>query len=282
MNNEDIKFRVIPREELKCIWMATGLISYKLCDRHYQCEDCPFDQAMRNEAVTKNGFRESETDCEERAPANDSSIQIDATVFYHVNHCWIRVKTPEKVKIGIDPFFARFILEPKVIIMPEVGDFIERGDYFAHIIRENKILPVSFPLSGSIRLSNLNLKKKPKLITSDPLGEGWLVEVKPENLEHDLKYLLFGGKVLSWYQKEERELIALRNSMLKDAGKDLGPTMQDGGTRMGCLENLLNPEQYSQILDFFINRAEGFKKSVQKTRKKPSPPERQKYKTKIE
>lgn len=31
----------------KCIWMASGVVTYKLCDFEYNCEACPFDQALR-------------------------------------------------------------------------------------------------------------------------------------------------------------------------------------------------------------------------------------------
>lgn len=30
-----------------CVWMSAGLVAYKLCDRGFECESCPFDQAMR-------------------------------------------------------------------------------------------------------------------------------------------------------------------------------------------------------------------------------------------
>lgn len=32
---------------LPCVWMSAGLVAYKLCDRGFECESCPFDQAMR-------------------------------------------------------------------------------------------------------------------------------------------------------------------------------------------------------------------------------------------
>ena len=254
MDKKDTTFHLIPREEQKCIWMVTGLISYKLCDRNYHCEDCPFDQAMRNEAFTKDDYRESEIDFEEELLENVSSLQIDGSVFYHLNHCWIKVENPEKVKVGVDHFLAQFIVNPMVIILPQIGDFITQGKYFAHIIQKKNILPVIFPINGYIEASNLHLRKKPKLITSDPLGKGWLVKVKPDNLVNDLKYLLFGKKAILWYQKEERELTALRDSMLKQTQRNLGLTMQDGGNKISCLGDMLTPEQYSQILDSFITK----------------------------
>jgi hypothetical protein len=35
-------------DPVKCVWMLAGVVSYKLCDRHYDCESCLFDQAMRS------------------------------------------------------------------------------------------------------------------------------------------------------------------------------------------------------------------------------------------
>jgi len=31
----------------KCVWMESGVVNYKLCDFEYNCEACPFDQALR-------------------------------------------------------------------------------------------------------------------------------------------------------------------------------------------------------------------------------------------
>ncbi len=41
-------YPLIPEGENKCVWMKTGLVSYKLCDKNYHCDACPFDRAMRN------------------------------------------------------------------------------------------------------------------------------------------------------------------------------------------------------------------------------------------
>ncbi len=39
---------------LKCIWMECGYVEYKLCDRNYDCENCPFDKAIKKERdITK-------------------------------------------------------------------------------------------------------------------------------------------------------------------------------------------------------------------------------------
>ena len=36
-----------PQRFDKCVWMESGVVTYKLCDFEYNCEACPFDQALR-------------------------------------------------------------------------------------------------------------------------------------------------------------------------------------------------------------------------------------------
>ena len=257
MSTKIKSFPLIPEEERKCIWMTTGLISYKLCDRNYQCEICPFDQAIKNEESGEGDFQESEGDLMEESLKSDPSARINGSIFYHPDHCWVKVENPEKVRIGIDDLLTQLINNVKVVILPQVGSFTGQGECFAHIIQEDYILPVISPLSGSIQTVNPRLEKEPELITNDPRGEGWLITVKPKHLESDLKNLLFGRKALSWYQREEKEIIARAGLILKHNPQGVGPTMQDGGVRISCLREVLdivNAKQRTQILDFSVAR----------------------------
>lgn len=267
-------YPLIPEEERKCVWMTTGFISYKLCDRSYQCETCPFDQAIKNEEIGEDDLG---TPCGKVSPweengvegslKNDSSTRIHGAIFYHPDHCWVQVETPEKVKVGIDDLLAQLMMDVKVVILPQVGSFSGQGECCAHIIQNDYILPVISPLSGSIQTVNSRLKKEPELVTADPRGEGWLFTIKPQNLESDLKKLLFGRKALLWYQREEKEIIARTDSILKHNPEALGPTLQDGGVPIDCLYDMLHgisPRQRAQILDSSIRRTQYSKRLLPK------------------
>lgn len=260
-------YPLIPEEERKCVWMTTGFISYKLCDKGFQCETCPFDQAIKNEELGEDNFQEAEENGMEGSLKNDSSPPINGSIFYHPDHCWVQVETPEKVKVGIDDLLSQLMMNVKVVILPQVGSFSGQGEYCAHIIQDDYILPVTSPLSGSIQAVNPRLKKEPELITADPRGAGWLFTIKPQNLESDLEKLLFGRKALSWYQQEEKEIIVRTDLMLKRNPQTLGPTMQDGGVPMVCLHDMLrsvSPRQRAQILDFEIRKTRHSKGSQHK------------------
>jgi signal transduction histidine kinase len=251
------RYFLVPEEERKCVWMTTEFISYKLCDRNYQCETCPLDHAIKNEKMGDDDLWKSDDNRIERSLKSDSSTRANGSIFYHPDHCWVQVENHEKARIGIDDLLSRLIVNVKVVILPRVGSFYAQGECCAHIIQDDHILPVISPLSGSIQAVNHRLKKEPELITADPRGDGWLITIKSGNLEGDLKKLLFGSKALSWYQGEERAIFARSESMLRHNHQELGLTMQDGGVAISCLEDiitLLNPQQRAQILDFSISK----------------------------
>lgn len=247
-------YPLIPEEEGKCVWMATGLISYKLCDRNYQCEQCNFDQAIKHR---ESNVQRVDGGWAAGAHSGDPAIRVKGSLFYHPEHCWVKVENCETARIGIDDLITRLITNVKVLILPEVGAFTAQGECFAHIIQEDHIVPVIAPLSGVVKTVNLHLKNEPELVTADPRGAGWLITIKPDHLEGDLKNLFFGKEALSWYQGKEREIIARSDYLLRHDSSELGPTMQDGGVAINSLEEMLtimNPLQRAQILDYSTSR----------------------------
>ena len=40
-------FPVLPESTIPCVWMSAGLLTYRLCDRGYECERCPLDAGIR-------------------------------------------------------------------------------------------------------------------------------------------------------------------------------------------------------------------------------------------
>ena len=257
MKEMNTHYPLIPEEERKCVWMTTGLISYKLCDRNYRCEFCPFDLALRNDGSTDETALEAEENGPEGSVMRDPSARIGGSFFYHPDHCWVKVESTERVRIGIDDLLAQLMTHIQVVILPQVGNAISAGECCAHIIQENHILPVVSPISGSIQATNSRLKKKPEFVSSDPQGEGWLLMIKPENLESDVQGLLFGRKALLWYQREEKEILAQAEAFLKQHPNAVGPTMQDGGVRVTHLRDVLGvvtAEQRAQLLDFSLSR----------------------------
>ena len=275
MDKKKNYYQLIPRKELKCVWMTAGLLSYKLCKYNLQCEKCPLDWELRNLSATPSFDlatleeerkinseaarpilpRKKEGPSEAILEEELSPLNIKTFLFYHPGHTWVKVEKADEVRVGLDCFLGKMIGKVKVVVLPVSGRRCIQGEHLCSIIREEGILHIISPVSGSILSVNQKLKDQPELVTQDPLGEGFLLTLKPKNLQRDQKHLFFGETAFSWYQRELERFKAAAVSELYGQER-VGMTMQDGAIRLEDIEKLMNPERYIQLVSTFLRNGE--------------------------
>ncbi len=276
MNERKNYYPLIPKEDLKCVWMTAGLLTYKLCKYDLQCEKCPLDWELRNLSATPShdltaskGWKKTNSEearttppCRKERSGGDvltedlSRLKINGSLFYHPGHTWVKVEKADEVRIGLDYFLGTIIGKVKVIVLPLSGRRCLQGEALCSIIQEEGILRIIFPVSGCIVSVNQKLKDQPELMTKDPLGEGFLLTLKPKNLQRDQKHLFFGEEALYWHQKElERFKTAIVSGLSPDQN-GLGITMQDGEIKLEDLEKFIGPGRYIQLVSTFLRNGE--------------------------
>ena len=270
MDEKKNYYQLIPKEDLKCVWMTAGLLTYKLCKYNLQCEKCPLDWELRNLSAAPS-YRSSASQETEGRPTAESGkegsrkviltedlsrLSINGSLFYHPGHTWVKVEKADEVRIGIDNFLAKTIGRVKVIVLPLSGRRCLQGENLCSIIQEEGILHIVFPVSGSILSVNQKLKDRPELVTKDPLGEGFLLTLRPKNLQRDQKHLFFGEAALSWYQKEVERFKTAVVSELSPDQKGLGMTMQDGEINLRDIKKSIRPERFIQLVSTFLRNGE--------------------------
>jgi glycine cleavage system H protein len=268
-------YQLVPKKELKCVWMTAGLLTYKLCKYDLQCERCPLDWELRNISLSPPfdppAFRErKDISLEEPVPTPPrekeksrqgllgkdlSLLDIRGSLFYHPGHTWVKVEKADEVRVGLDCFLRKIVGKVNVIVLPLPGRRCRRGENLCSIIQEEGILDIVCPVSGSILSVNQKLKDQPNLISKDPLGDGFLLTLKPKNLQRDRKYLFFGETALSWYQKELERLKMAVVSELRGQER-VGMTMQDGGIDLRDIKTFVDPERYIQLVSTFLRNGE--------------------------
>ncbi len=276
MDKKKNYYQLIPKEDLKCVWMTAGMLSYKLCKYSLQCEKCPLDWELRNlsaapssgSAAPQERRRINSEPARPTAPwgkersgrvvltEDFSRSTINGSLFYHPGHTWVKVEKADEVRIGIDSFLGKMIGRVKVIVLPLSGGRCLQGENLCSIIQEEGILHIVSPVSGAILSVNQKLKDRPELVTKDPLGEGFLLTLRPKNLQRDQRQLFFGEAAFSWYQRELERFKTAVISELSPNQKGLGITMQDGEIRLVDIEKLIDTERYIQLVSTFLRKGE--------------------------
>ena len=111
---------------------------------------------------------------------------------YHKDHAWARVEGG-LVVVGVTDFAQKMAGTIKRIVTLEVGDEIEQDRPFGTLSSGKWTGKVQSPVSGEIVEVNMALEDRPKLVNDSPYGEGWMIKVRPSNLDEELKRLYRAG-----------------------------------------------------------------------------------------
>jgi glycine cleavage system H protein len=95
------------------------------------------------------------------------------------DHTWIE-KIGNRIRIGISSFAAKELGEVVYVELPRVGSFLKKGEEAIILESTKAATDICSPISGRIVAVNEAILITPSLITSDPEGKGFLIEVDPE------------------------------------------------------------------------------------------------------
>ena len=102
-------------------------------------------------------------------------------LFYTKEHEWANFKDNEVI-IGITDYAQSQLGDIIFIEFPEIGDQVNAGDSFGEVEAVKTVSELYAPVTGTILEVNENLEVSSDLVNSDPYGDGWLIKIKPTNL----------------------------------------------------------------------------------------------------
>ena len=115
---------------------------------------------------------------------------VPAELSYTSEHEWVSALTAEgTVRVGITDHAEDALGDVVYVDLPSVGDSVAAEDSFGEIESTKSVSDLFAPIAGEIVAVNEGLEDDPALVNSDPYGEGWIIEIRPENAD-DLANLL--------------------------------------------------------------------------------------------
>jgi glycine cleavage system H protein len=117
-------------------------------------------------------------------------------LYYHVEDAWVKVEAKEAVIVGMDDFYQKQAGDTTYVDLPFVGDQVKQGDTCGKIQSSKWVGKLVAPISGEILEVNSDLENDCRLINKDPYGAGWIMKIKPSNLDAELKNLANGQEAI--------------------------------------------------------------------------------------
>jgi glycine cleavage system H protein len=93
---------------------------------------------------------------------------------------WVRAEG-ETLRIGITDFAQDALGDIVFVSLPEPGATVEAGQSVGEVESTKSVSDVYAPLAGTVVRRNEALDDQPELINSDPYGEGWMSELRPDD-----------------------------------------------------------------------------------------------------
>ena len=101
---------------------------------------------------------------------------------YTAEHEWIAVVgsgDDALLRVGITPYAQEALGDIVFVSLPAVGVEVTAGQPLGEVESTKSVSDVYAPVAGTVTGANEQLDDAPELVNADPLGEGWLVELRP-------------------------------------------------------------------------------------------------------
>ncbi len=127
-----------------------------------------------------------------KVTVNDKEINIIEGLFYSDKHQYAKIEG-DLVIVGVTDYAQSQLGEIITCDLADaIGVTVEAGDLLEDISVEAQkaVADIFAPIGGEVVAVNEALEDEPETINADPYGEGWLLKIKPSNLDGDKANLM--------------------------------------------------------------------------------------------
>jgi glycine cleavage system H lipoate-binding protein len=207
--------------------MDAGVLAYRLCDRDFDCDLCPLDQALRGEPREAGSERLSDSE-QVRGPGFLPPFQFRPHCFYAANHLWLRVERGGAVRVGLDDFGQQLLGQVYSVGLPDVGRTLS-DESSVELVNQLGVFHPLLSIRGRVVWRNPELDARPALVNREPYGAGGFLLIEPDDLKRELGRRRFGDEASRWLADEAERLAAELLRLADESRPEVGPTLPDGG-----------------------------------------------------
>ena len=110
-----------------------------------------------------------------------NELNFPDDIRYAKSHEWARSEG-ETIKVGITDYAQDQLGDIVFVELPEVGDTLDKGEEFGTVESVKAVSELYMPVGGEVVAINDTLEDAPEKVNNSPYSDGWMIEIKAENL----------------------------------------------------------------------------------------------------
>ncbi len=127
--------------------------------------------------------------------------EVPEGLYYSKEFSWIKIEG-EKVRMGITDYAQKQLREIVYAELPEAGAEVKQNEPYGTVESVKAVSDLVAAVSGTVEEVNSEVQSRPELLNEDPFDRGWLVIVKPSNLQAELPNLMDFNQAVEWHKNQ--------------------------------------------------------------------------------
>ena len=129
------------------------------------------------------------------------NYEVPEGLYYSTDFEWIKIEG-DKVRMGITDYAQKQLREIVYAELPTAGTAVKQNEPYGTLESVKAVSDLVAAVSGTIEEVNKEVQSKPETLNEDPYVKGWLIVVKPSNLQAELANLMDFNKAVEWHKNQ--------------------------------------------------------------------------------
>jgi glycine cleavage system H protein len=131
------------------------------------------------------------------------NYEVPEGLYYSNDFEWIKIEG-DKVRMGITDYAQKQLREIVYAELPEPGTEVKQNEPYGTLESVKAVSDLVAAISGTVEEVNAEVQSKPEILNEDPYVKGWLILVKPVNLQAELPSLMDFDKAVEWHKNQAK------------------------------------------------------------------------------
>ena len=131
------------------------------------------------------------------------AYEVPEGLYYSKDFEWIKIEG-DKVRMGVTDYAQKSLREIVYAELPSAGGDVKQGEPYGTVESVKAVSDLIAPVTGTIEEVNDEVQSKPELLNEDPFSKGWLLVVKPANLQAELANLMDFNAAVEWHKNQSK------------------------------------------------------------------------------